>query len=156
MFPTLSCCRFLCLTLARFAPCSSIQLLYVSVQNRLGVYFFIYFFYVEQSKEQFCSEHFVEWPPSAPAVLLWPDWDTDLPTDRHSQCVCMMFRKGLRTKTVHINMLMRTHCYPGHGNSRCCIVANWTCLSILKTFHLSSEGLGCWLVSWFSPLAVTC
>ena len=31
--------------------------------------------------------------------------------------------------------------HPGHGKSRCCIVGNWTCLSFLKTFHLSSKRL---------------
>ena len=34
-------------------------------------------------------------------------------------------------------MLMKVLGHPGHGNSECCIVGNWTCFSFLKTSHLS-------------------
>ena len=37
-----------------------------------------------------------------------------------------------------IRLLMMVFSHPGHGNARCCIVGNWTCFSVLKTFHLTS------------------
>ena len=36
---------------------------------------------------------------------------------------------------------MKVPSHPGHGDSRCCIVGNWTCLIFLMTFHLSSKRL---------------
>ena len=30
--------------------------------------------------------------------------------------------------------------YPGHGNSKCCIVGNWTCFSFLKIFTSHPRG----------------
>ena len=45
-------------------------------------------------------------------------------------------------KTVTLDlMLMKVLSHPGHGKSKCCIVGNWTCFSLLKTFHLSSKRL---------------
>ena len=43
---------------------------------------------------------------------------------------------------LHVRiMLMKVLSHPGHGNSKCCTVVNWTCFSLLKMFHHSSEKL---------------
>ena len=46
-------------------------------------------------------------------------------------------RVGITINAMH--MLMKVLIHQGHGNFKCCIIANWTCFSFLKTFHLSSS-----------------
>ena len=44
--------------------------------------------------------------------------------------------------------LMKALSHPGDGNSKCCIVGNWTWFSVLKTFHLPSKKLLQFLTNW--------
>ena len=38
-------------------------------------------------------------------------------------------------------MLLKVLSHPGRDKSKCCIVGNWTCFSLLEMFHLASKRL---------------
>ena len=47
----------------------------------------------------------------------------------------------LQTNVRNVNcyMLVKVLSHAGHGKSKCCIVGNWACFSLLKTFQVSSN-----------------